>query len=441
MDSDSGRCGTSFACLAAGGGAFFSMKALMCSADMLAAASPAAQGQPARVATAFLFVFSPRRELSRTDRPKPRSHTSWIGSTHASEWEPCLSVETAPTRARGQQHTMASSARAGGCTTPRCCRGTRGRVRLEGEDDAAAVSGHACAPQRCRVATRRSCRSHTNAGNLQFARNWWHHLRAAGVDNFALLATDDAAYAALQHELPSRSVRLPHSIFAARDAGSNHNQYRSKGWTKLMFAVPLMVKFVLGAGLDVLWMDTDVVALSNPFPLIHAQLHELSRQGGGTVGSGSTLIASVDGRVPEEDLTECGRAYSASARWGSSAGGWKLCGGLFYLQHGRASAAFLDEWERRLHGPGAGAKNQPHYNEALRTKASGLTLRLLPCDLFPNGFRYASEPWRRAQSRAPVLVHNNWIKGHDAKVARFQRWGMWRAEANGTHAGIRDAPG
>ena len=361
--------------------------------------------------------------------------------THASGF---LSVGRDGSDARaGNNTSMASSARAGGYTTPRCCqRHPRSCAPSRGEDDAAAVSAatrvlrNAAAWPRGDLAV-----SHTNAGNLQFARNWWHHLRAAGVDNFALLATDDAAYAALQHELPSRSVRLPHSIFAARDAGSNHNQYRSKGWTKLMFAVPLMVKFVLGAGLDVLWMDTDVVALSNPFPLIHAQLHELSRQGGGTVGSGSTLIASVDGRVPEEDLTECGRAYSASARWGSSAGGWKLCGGLFYLQHGRASAAFLDEWERRLHGPGAGAKNQPHYNEALRTKASGLTLRLLPCDLFPNGFRYASEPWRRAQSRAPVLVHNNWIKGHDAKVARFQRWGMWRAEANGTHAGIRDAPG
>ena len=97
-------------------------------------------------------------------------------------------------------------------------------------------------------------------------------------------------------------------------------------------------------------------------------------------------------------------------------------------QHGRASARFLREWERRLHGPGAGAKNQPHYNEALRAGASELTMRLLPCDLFPNGYRYASDPWRRAQRRAPLLVHNNWIKGHEAKVARFRKWGMWQGE-------------
>ena len=135
------------------------------------------------------------------------------------------------------------------------------------------------------------------------------------------------------------------------------------------------------------------------------------------------LLASVDGRVPDENLRECSQVYSADSRWGRSASGWKLCGGLFYLQHGDAALAFLREWERRLAAPGAGAKNQPHYNEALRR--SGLDLRLLPCDLFPNGYRYASETWRRAQRAKPVLVHNNWIKGHEAKLARFKEWDMW----------------
>ena len=26
-----------------------------------------------------------------------------------------------------------------------------------------------------------------------------------------------------------------------------------------------------------------------------------------------------------------------------------------------------------------------------------------------------------------MLVHNNWIKGHAAKRARFREWGMWDA--------------
>ena len=116
--------------------------------------------------------------------------------------------------------------------------------------------------------------------------------------------------------------------------------------------------------------------------------------------------------------------YSAETRWGASAGGSKLCGGLFYLRHGARSLALVDDWEARLRGPRAGAKNQPHYNDAI--VATGVAVSLLPCDLFPNGYRYASESWRRAQRRPPLAVHNNWIKGHAAKLARFKEWGLWR---------------
>ena len=45
---------------------------------------------------------------------------------------------------------------------------------------------------------------------------------------------------------------------------------------------------------------------------------------------------------------------------------------------------------------------------------------------------YASDAWRRAQSRKPVAVHNNWIKGHEAKLERFKRWGLWHGDLNRT---------
>ena len=256
--------------------------------------------------------------------------------------------------------------------------------------------------------------SHTNAANMPFARNWWRHLQAAGVRNFALLATDDEAHAILTAVTPAHAVRCPRSIVGTSSKDRQPSRYRSAGWTKLMFAVPLMVRWVLRFGLNVLWMDTDVVALTNPFPSIRAQLDDANQSGG---GSGGLILASVDGRVPEEDLHECRRVYTVDVRWGRSASGWKLCGGLFYLRHGDAALGFLREWERRLRAPAAGAKNQPHYNEALRAVScstsdtagcgSRLSVRILPCDLFPNGYRYASDEWRRAQRRKPLAVHNN----------------------------------
>lgn len=258
--------------------------------------------------------------------------------------------------------------------------------------------------------------SHTNEANLPFARNWLAHLQRAGVHNFALVATDDGALGALAPALPGRVARCPPRILDL--PRGRPLRYKSSGWTQLMFAVPRILLWVLSLDLSVLWMDTDVVALSNPFPVLHAYLGN---------GSGAGLLGSVDGRVPATDLRECGTRYSMDAQWGHSAGGWKLCGGLFYLRRGAAAKGFVRDWQRRLRGAAAGAKNQPHFNDALR--GSGLPFATLPCDLFPNGFRYASDEWRAAQRRRPILVHNNWIKGHEAKRERFERWGMWLAPA------------
>lgn len=313
------------------------------------------------------------------------------------------------------------------CWTPQCCarhpRACRvgGVTRYSRKDEElerlAAERVRALASSAGDVAV-----SHTNAGNIPFARNWWRHLLRAGVQNFALLATDDDAFAALDVALPRHSVRCPRAIFSAEASGPM--SYRSAGWTQLMFAVPRMVRWVLQLRLNVLWMDTDVVTLSDPFPHLRSKLQSPPPIVRGRAVT--QLLASVDGRVPAEDLHECGRAYSADRRrWGRSAGGGKLCGGLFYLQHGEAAIAFVNGWEARLRAPGAGAKNQPHYNWALEAATDALLVHTLPCDLFPNGYRYARDDWRAAQRRAPLVVHNNWIKGHVAKRERFKAWRLW----------------
>ena len=163
-------------------------------------------------------------------------------------------------------------------------------------------------------------------------------------------------------------------------------------------------------------MDSDVVTLRDPFPILRKQL----------APQDTMVLASVDGRFPDEDPHECERAYSHEQRWGRSAAQWKLCGGFFYLQSSRAALQFLRDWERRLQGPDAGAKNQPHYNAALRAVAPSLRVEVMACDLFPNGYRYSSTRWRAAQNRTPIAVHANWIKGSTLKQQHLRSRGLWR---------------
>ena len=317
--------------------------------------------------------------------------------------------------------------------------------------------------------------THTTAANLEFARNWYLHLQRASVSNYALIATDDVAHATLAREVVGHVVTYP---LGPKGVAQAAQSYRSRGWTRLMFAVPRMLHWVLAMGLDVLWMDTDVVALSDPFPLIRqhaaaataaaaaaAAAATAAAKAGTTVpriASASVnadnplsprprglLLASVDGRVPDERLAECGRYYSHDPRWRASSGTSKLCGGLFFARSSAATIALALDWERRVNALNAGQKNQPHFNAALDA-ARNVHVALLPCAQFPNGARYASPAWRRAQlthpqlahpqlahpqapqqDQGPVLVHNNWIKGHAAKRARFREWGLWRVNATG----------
>ena len=167
--------------------------------------------------------------------------------------------------------------------------------------------------------------THTTAANLEFARNWYLHLQRAGVRNYALIATDDDAHATLAREVVGHVVAYP---LGPKGVAQAAQSYRSRGWTRLMFAVPRMLHWVLTMGLDVLWMDTDVVALSDPFPLIrqHAaaanaanaatavpRIASVSASASANAGTvlpqppRGLLLASVDGRVPDEKLTECSR--------------------------------------------------------------------------------------------------------------------------------------
>ena len=70
--------------------------------------------------------------------------------------------------------------------------------------------------------------------------------------------------------------------------------------------------------------------------------------------------------MPGSHLQECGRRYTDDqSRWQASANTSKLCSGLWLLQPGNASLAFLDAWAARLLAKRAGAKNQPHFNAAI----------------------------------------------------------------------------
>lgn len=49
----------------------------------------------------------------------------------------------------------------------------------------------------------------------------------------------------------------------------------------------------------------------------------------------------------------------------------------------------------------------------------------------PAGNRYFYHHIPQKQGVIPALVHNTWVTGHDRKVRRFKRYGLWFIDENG----------
>ena len=94
-----------------------------------------------------------------------------------------------------------------------------------------------------------------------------------------------------------------------------------------------MLRWVLAMQLDVLWMDTDVVALADPLPVLRDLLGANA-----SASSPPQLLASVDGRFPDEDPRECAQYYTAETRLGRERGREQALRRAFYLRHGARSS-------------------------------------------------------------------------------------------------------
>mmetsp|Transcript_23765 Transcript_23765/g.47480 ORF Transcript_23765/g.47480 Transcript_23765/m.47480 type:complete len:123 (+) Transcript_23765:423-791(+) len=94
---------------------------------------------------------------------------------------------------------------------------------------------------------------------------------------------------------------------------------------------------------------------------------------------------------------------------------------------------FFSQWEKELQA--YPRLNQPVFNDAIRVPLIGdATIRHAPLKLhdFPSG-RLFFETWEKEidpdfaslKKSNVVVVHNNYIIGHDAKKKRFLDRGLW----------------
>jgi len=191
---------------------------------------------------------------------------------------------------------------------------------------------------------------------------------------------------------------------------------RSPLYNAFMKLIPEIVLWVLQQGYSLLYSDTDVVVLANPFPAI-TQLPP------------ADWYLSIDGYVSvrRQTLNKCALGVA--------------CGGILYARQSNFSLSFAQQWIDAVYDAEYTERgNQKAYNAVIYGLADTHRLAILPCDLFPNGGRYnevhSGVQWRPLQTRMPVMVHNNWIIGKQNKIETFKRWGLWMEDITDTSAPI-----
>jgi rhamnogalacturonan II specific xylosyltransferase len=164
----------------------------------------------------------------------------------------------------------------------------------------------------------------------------------------------------------------------------------------------VIVGKILEMGFNVLVADIDSVWMKDPFPAI---------------------------------FIEANRMYDIIAQNDKWKDGNNLCGGFLLL---RSKPHVLELWNelirkhaqmlKDVNGTLRNGDTEQHMlNKLVRGRFSNVVpYKFLSQHEFPDGDTYRSSAVMGARL-SPIVIHNNYIVGHDAKVKRFIEWKLWMA--------------
>ncbi|XP_038073623.1 UDP-galactose:fucoside alpha-3-galactosyltransferase-like isoform X1 [Patiria miniata] len=151
---------------------------------------------------------------------------------------------------------------------------------------------------------------------------------------------------------------------------------------------------LLEQGLEVLFSDSDTFWFRDPFPYFQGDFDISLR------GFTKTRIVSKT----------------------------NFCAGFIYLKPTKATIQFVRTWVELMDNnkkKGSFTPDQTVMNGLLRADKPGhVNVRMLDADLFPWGPTFFDPSWQK-QNHSTVVMHAASIRGHPAKLSKFNEFGMW----------------
>jgi hypothetical protein len=240
-----------------------------------------------------------------------------------------------------------------------------------------------------------------NDGYFDFFLNWLKFYEKLDLNlNIVVIAEDERVRSRLLRLLAQKSNDKP--LFKL-DWGNLKGkkkkalEYDTEQYKELVSLRPTYILQKLREGYNVIYSDVDTVWRSSPLPFLP----------GGRYASGK--LAKVDLAILVDDDEHIGLSPY-------------YCTGFMAVRPNKRTIRFMSDWEARLlQEP---QLNQPVFNKVLHDRKTNVVHQPLPKDKFPSGFQYFNKYTAR-QIESAVVVHNNYIEGHDAKKERFIEFHLW----------------
>ena len=216
-----------------------------------------------------------------------------------------------------------------------------------------------------------------NNGYKDFFLNWLAAYRKADLDYPIIVIAEDHDLVKYMDKYKTNKMRiieseLPHI--------NNTVIFGSKQFNELSVRRHTYILKELEDGSDIVFSDTDTVWLKNPVPYFTGNYDiwmQLDKEG-------------------------------------------YFCPGLMAIKSSETTISFF---KNLTHGLSLTSQaDQPYINNIIGN--SDVRVAALPVYEFPSGRQYFGQFSSVNRSKA-VVVHNNWIKGHEAKFSRFLKFNLW----------------
>ncbi|KAL4219906.1 hypothetical protein ACF0H5_020318 [Mactra antiquata] len=216
-----------------------------------------------------------------------------------------------------------------------------------------------------------------NDGFFDFFQNWFVFYKKLVLPlAITIIAEDDIVYSKLKKACPYCSVlRSELNVTDAADFKMEH-------YKMIVSSRPLHILHLLEKGKNVVYADIDAVWLHNPLMYFNTSVD---------------FVFQLDS--PNH-----------------------FCTGFMAIKSNQNTIKVIQQWhDLMIENPNV---NQRTFNKVFRANNHTVTYQALNTTLFPSGKQYF-ELFNVTQRADVVIVHNNWIVGHDVKVQRFKDVNLW----------------